>query len=101
MTDHRDILAMVREDDIRHDPWGTALAWWFAIADLMVEWAPPYPPADWQFRQAMGGADTEAWGYRELSPMLERGEITTHDLLRAGNILARYTRVCELAGVSY
>lgn len=32
MTGYRHIVAMIREDDLKGDPWGTAMAWHFAIA---------------------------------------------------------------------
>lgn len=32
----RHILAEIRADDLAHDPWGTAMHWHFAIADLMA-----------------------------------------------------------------
>jgi hypothetical protein len=95
------ILDLIREDDIRHDPFGTALGWHFAICDAMVEWAPPYPPPSWGFRQAMGGPDTEDPNYVVLNEMLDAGTITGDDLLRTGNILARYVNVCRLAGKGY
>lgn len=95
------ILQRMREDDLRHDPWGTSLTWHFAVCELMVEWAPPYPPSEWGFRQAMGGPDTENHAYQELTDMIEAGEVDPDDLLRVGQVLHRYEAMLERAGRSY
>lgn len=95
------ILELVREDDFKYDPYGSAMSVWFSVADLLVEWGPPYPPKDWEFRQAMSGSNTESYVYQELSPMLKRGELTADDLLEAGNILNRYVGLLKHAGRDY
>ncbi len=97
----RTVYALIREDDIKHDPWGTAMSWHFAIADCLVEWGPPYPPAAWHYRQAAGGPETDSYAYMELSGLLSAGEITASDLVKVGNVLARFENLCELRGMSY
>lgn len=95
------VFAMMRQDDLKYDPWGTSMSWHFALCDVMVEWAPPYPPADWKFRQAMAGPDTESFAYQELTSLMESGELSSTDLLRIGNVLHRYEAMLDRAGRSY
>lgn len=95
------ILEMIREDGIKYDPWGTCMSWHFAICDVMTEWAPPYPPSEWGYHQALGGVETDSFQYQELTAMMESKEITEHDLLAVGKILHRYEQILEKKGRSY
>lgn len=97
----RAILHEIRGDDIHHDPWGTAMAWHFAIADCLGHgWGPPYPPADWGYSSPMGPDENDP-RFRALEEMLHAGTVSSEDLLRVGNILHRYERVLERAGRDY
>lgn len=95
------VFAMMRQDDLRYDPWGTSLSWHFAVCELMLEWAPPYPPAEWGFRQGMGGPDTDNFAYQEITAMIEAGDLDPNDLLHIGTVLNRYEDMLKQAGMSY
>lgn len=95
------VFEMMRHDDLRHDPWGTSLSWHFAVCELMLEWAPPDPPAEWGFRQAMGGPETDSFPYQEIEAMIESGQLDPNELLSIGQVLHRYEAMLERAGRSY
>lgn len=99
----RALLAEIRADDIDHDPWGTAMAWHFAIADSIDPYGPPYVPASWGYRQALGGPDEDAPEYETVQQLIATEDVHTvaRDLIYVGNVLLRFERVCELKGKSY
>lgn len=51
------ILAMMRDDDIAHDPWGTAMAWGFAVCDVLYDADPNEVPAYMEYRPGLGGSE--------------------------------------------
>jgi len=91
------LLALVREDDLRGDPWGTAMAWHFAIADRL--WADGhYVPAEWQYSHgASAWTEPEADDFYGTECVGQSAE----DLLHAGNVLHRFEALCVLAGRDY
>ena len=95
------IIQEMRFDDIRHDPFGTALSWHFAIADALTGYGPPYAPPRWGYRPAAGGPDTDAPEYETVCDLLDSGAATPAELIRAGDICARLVRLCRLAGRDY
>lgn len=97
----RRVFAMIREDDLKYDPWGTSMKWHFSLCEVLTEWAPPYPHHDWGFRMAMGGPETDAMEYQELSAMMDEGEIDSDDLFFIGKVLHRYETMLERKGKSY
>ncbi len=94
------ILDLIREDDISYDPFGTALAWQFAIADVLSEWGPPYVPASWEHHNPFGPG-TGTYAYQDLAAMMQADEITGRDLIRAGNVCKRIVSICHRNGKSY
>lgn len=97
----RALLAEIRADDLAYDPWGTAMSWHIAIADAMTEWAPPYPPAAWGYRQALRGVDDLDPNYRAVVNIMEATGGDAGDLLYVGNLLHRFERLCERKGLDY
>jgi hypothetical protein len=97
------------------DPFGWALGWQFAIAETLHIAGEDVPPS-WQFRPSpfMASDDTEELARRArnaegdhsyedetAAALLLAGDITAEELTYAGTVLARYVRLCELAGRSY
>lgn len=99
---YRDIVTMVREDDIKHDPWGTAMHWLSALADMVYgvdgEILDGYKPSD---MFSLGVYREENATVGDLYDMYEDGHVTTDDMCAAYKILYRFTDWCELAGRSY
>jgi len=52
----REIAWLMREDDLGHDPWGTTMQWWFAIADVLEHFGEEVP-SGWGYRPAAFGPD--------------------------------------------
>lgn len=87
------------------DPWGSAMEWWFATAevlyhngiDLPIEWAfsdsPMHTDEDYN-------ADVD-YATSIVEDLLESGEATSDDLLTFGHVLFRYATVLTTAGRSY
>ena len=89
---YADILAEVRADDIRHDPWGAVMSALFGIADrlhfdhgITVE----------GFRPSFFGPDTDNL-YFDLAYLA-----TTRDLEKAYRVLARYADFVTRADKAY
>lgn len=99
-TGIRAVFDRMRQDDLRHDPWGTSLNWHFAVCDLMVEWAPPYPPPEWGYSNPFGPED-DSYPYQELAEMITAGEFDPGDLLALGTVLDRYENLLIRAGRDY
>jgi hypothetical protein len=75
--------------------------WHFAVCDLMVEWGPPYPLPEWDFRQALGGADRENIAFLDMESMLNNQQLFSEDLLKIGRILDRYENLLIKHGRDY
>lgn len=93
------ILFEVRHDDIHHDPYGTAMRWVGAIADVMVSEGEPVP-GEWQYRPG-ASVDTESYEYETVSTSWLSGYIDIDDITFAGNVLSRFLDYCEMNGRSY
>ena len=110
----------LRLDDLRGDPWGTAMGWLFGVArvlDALGDVDHPVPDR-WQFRRSpadrftvaeiTGGVDTENDDPddREFPDCLVAADVlsgatTATDLVRWGNVLDRYTELCRRHGKDY
>lgn len=51
------ILSMMRDDDLKGDPWGTAIAWAFSGCDVLCDADPNMVPAGLQYSPGMGGPE--------------------------------------------
>ena len=98
------VLAYMRDDDLAHDPWGTAMAWAFGVAEVLnarSEDVPeelefqPSPFVRTSTEQPEEYPDSEVWR------LLHDGEVTSTDLQFAGRCLARYLDWCRTAGRDY
>src|ERR1044072_682131 len=88
------------------DPWGWAIGHHFAIAETLYR-AGEWIPATWEYRPGMGVEQGEApdesddWSAALLYEMFDDDEIDGDDLRHAGNVLARYCRLCVAQGLDY
>lgn len=91
------------------DPWGTVMAWWFAIAGTLAADGEDVPPA-WQYRRSpIDRRDVAEMAEGEDSDHTEAmvaggyldGLWTADDLRAFGDVLDRYASWCKLAGVDY
>lgn len=97
------VLDAMRDDDLGGDPWGTAMAWGFAVCDYLhhVALADDAIPAGLGYRPAATrvgeGFDDDSWpeGY-----LIEMG-LDTYTLSVAARCLDRYLDWCKAAGVDY
>lgn len=95
------VLETMRDTFDGGDPWGSAVAWHFAIADVITEIDPAQVPEAWEFQQSPFGADTEAYEYNAVIETMRDNGAVLEDLIHAGNVLARYTHLLMLAGKDY
>jgi hypothetical protein len=103
-----EIRERIRHDDIRYDPWGTAMSWRFGIAEALYVHGEDVPNR-WQYRpgldveRAAQGDDYVTWADEnylaaDLEDDLERGTFSVRELHHAGDVLARYCRMLEHYG---
>lgn len=103
-------------DDWAYDPWGTANMLAFDICEVLdaadIEGdITPEPFARWEYRRpacAVPALETlaadeegDSYGARCLAQALLAGDITVADLIYAGDVLDRYTRLLRAAGRDY
>ena len=92
---YADIKAEYRCQADLGDPWGSAMQWFFAVADSVVFYHDLDAPQEWMFRPSPMGADDESDQYQFLK------ECEPCAVLRFGNLLNRYCDKLELAGENY
>lgn len=104
------VLTLMREDDISHDPWGTAMAWAFAVAEVLYaagEDVPdemgfsPSPFVQYSNRAPEEWPDAEVWHLLNGVPAYWVRAATVADIQFAGRVLARYLAWCRAAGRAY
>lgn len=96
------ILSAMRDDDLAHDPWGTAMAWAFATCDYLHHVALCDDiPAELGYSPAAvaQGEGYEDEGYPDAY-IVEMG-LDTFTLIQAARVLSRYLDWCKAAGVDY
>jgi hypothetical protein len=91
---YSDLKHEIKLGDIAYDPWGTAMAWWFAVADEIAFKRNIDTPAHWEHRPGLG-CDPETY---EGDMVADANDET---LIKFGNLLSRYVAKLELAGRSY
>lgn len=98
------ILQYMRDDDIAGDPWGTGMAWGFAIAEVL-HGADEDVPDELEFVPspfvAVSDERPEEWPDVEVWDLLHNGEITVSDLQTAGKCLHLYIELARQAGRDY
>lgn len=95
------------------DPWGSTLAWWFAVGEILYHSGPSLVPASWKFRDAPAhegmdrhayldfSADDESYQDIEIGALMDAGTVTCADLLAFGTVLTRYANLLKMAGKDY
>lgn len=104
------ILTVLREELAQDDDkWGRNIAFLFALCDIAVDYGVPVP-GELEFRQAMGGSDTEVYEYQAIEGLLKDGEYIYAPLSleqfckhveQALKVCGRYDSLLRLAGESY
>lgn len=101
---HEAARQLIALDSGSGDPWGDTMAHWFGIADTL-EFFGESIPSDWDYRPGACGPhpDTirQEWPTCEWADILNSGQLTADDLRHAGNVLCRYARRLNAAGLSY
>lgn len=95
------VLETMRDTFDAGDPWGSNIAWLFAIADVIYEINPEQVPAEWEFRPSPFGADTESYEYNAICDLIKDEGIDVDVILHAGRVLNRYDNLLRLAGMNY
>lgn len=117
---HKGVSALrhrIRMDDIKHDPWGTAMGWHSAIARVLHALDPNLVPANWEYQRSVadtadleeiaGDPDSEdedenlEYPDCDVALFVLGDEVDEATLIYWGNVLARYTAACKRAGRSY
>jgi len=93
MKEFRELRIEMALDDW-WDKWGTALNWHFRICDVLQSRNADIP-IEWGFQVGLGLLDNEDI----FSDILNKFDNAT--LIRMGNVLSRYVRLCDRAGLSY
>lgn len=93
MTQFRQLRIEMALDDW-HDKWGTALNWHFRICDVL-RFRASNIPTEWGFEAGLGLPDDDD----VTSDILSSFDDLT--LTRMGNVLSRYVRLCDRAGLAY
>jgi len=95
------ILAEMRMDDVKGDPWGTAMAWAFACAEYLHHVALTEVPASLEYRPARvargEGYDEESYPEQAIVEMA----LDTYTVTTAARVLSRYLDWCKAAGRDY
>lgn len=84
------------------DPWGSNIAWLFALAEFLTHEGDGTPD-EWEFRDSPLHDEWEPEGYPEemLSDMWDDGIFTVEDAEAFGNVLNRYDNLLRMAGKNY
>ena len=91
------VLESMRDTFDGGDPWGSVMAWHFAIADYLTNLDADSVPEEWGFVQSPLGSATDCYEYETLADE----QPSVEDLIHAGNILCRYASMLKLAGFDY
>lgn len=87
------------------DAWGSSMCAWFDIAHAIEHYGTDYVPHAWNYRDSMGcrGLDKHESGENDSARSLAAGILRGResDIVRAGNVLKRYTRILKRAGRDY
>lgn len=88
------------------DPWGSALSWWFAIAEFLYHHDEGEVPEEWEFRDSPAhydGFDLDDRGAEDamIWDMYDLGEFTLDDALTFGRVLSRYLDILRAADKDY
>lgn len=96
MMNYADLKREIRFDDIEYDPWGTALCWQFAAAEIL-HFERAGEPDHWEYRPGAGQSEAGADDWR-VGLMRD---VAASELIKFGNLLCRLVRRAENANKSY
>jgi len=86
---------ILKQDDIRYDPWGTAMSAFFDVCEELYRQG-EYIPFEWQFSAgAAGVGDPDTYFAKEIEGS------NPDELIKFGNLMHRYTEMLRRAGRSY
>lgn len=94
------VIEYLRDGFDTYDIYGSTVSVLFALADVLTEIDPGLVPEEWEFRQSMGGSDTESWEYQTIHEALQAGATTEH-LEHAAKVFGRLDRMNRLTGLEY
>ena len=87
------------------DPWGSNIAWLFALAEYLTHETTMGVPAAWEFTDSPVHHDDTWWEEGEpdstIKEMDENGEFEPQDAWEFGDVLSRYDNLLRLAGKNY
>jgi hypothetical protein len=88
------------------DPFGWAMGWWFAGAEVLWHEGRYLIPDDWEYRPGLVNDDRtwrdEAdWETGTVAELFDEADCELADIVTFGNILARYRVWVGLAGKDY
>ena len=93
------IIALVREDDVEHDPWGTGMAWAFATAENLHFRAGEPVPVGLGYSPAPGARDIEEEDYPSQTIAEEGFDAGT--MVEAAEMLSAFLDECRRLGKDY
>ncbi|MBV1952670.1 MAG: hypothetical protein KUG64_10820 [Cycloclasticus sp.] len=92
----KDLLQEIRMSDM-YDGYGVCMAWMFSISDYLTFNTDSHPPAEWEYRPAMVGADTDSFEYQALVEL----NYSAEDLEQIIVILSRWYDLLIAANKNY
>jgi len=93
------IIALMREDDVEHDPFGTAMGWAWAVAENLHFRAGETVPDELGYSPGMGASDIEAEDY--ASQMIAAEGFRAGTMTEAALILHHFIDECRRLGKDY
>jgi hypothetical protein len=98
------VLALAREDDIKHDPFGTGMAWQFAVCENLAALGSDVPYAV-GYASGAGGPVLESWEdqavYDYLTDVTGDPDARRAEVEYAARILERFLGWVKAAGRDY
>lgn len=101
MTGYQNLAGEFRMAFDGSDPWGSAMGWFFGVADVLWHAGEDSIPPEWEYGHSPVCDGPEDYPDAEISEMFDSGEIDLADLVRFGNMLSRYTDILRAAGHDY
>jgi len=93
------IIALVREDDVEHDPFGTAMAWAWGLCEVLHFRAGEPVPAELGYSPGMGATDIEEGDW--TSEMIAEEGFDAGTMTEAALILHHFIDECKRLGKDY
>lgn len=100
---YRAVMGEVRLTDDPGDPWGSAMAWLFPIAEVFYvefgECLPEFRPSP--MLSDRDDIDRDDYQSDTLLTLVDSGEVTETDLRNLFTVMSRYADWARLAGKDY